>query len=141
MLWHEIVEFMNNELVTRDFGICYEDDFIKTFKDETGCEFLYITIRTNGYDAASYWLLYDRDWWERQSATTIYKFNGMTFQVNNMRLYTNVFVDIELVSVNKIGEFLNSNVAIEYNDCVFSENIGRRLCKNKHAKLNNCHFE
>lgn len=134
MICHEIVEFMNNDINTRDYGVYGNSVIIKTFKDDFENSFLSIELFASpsrfGLTIAVYWFNFDRDWWKKQDSVTKHEMQNMTFEINNKVLCGYAFVSA--VSLATIG------VSIKYSNCIFDENIRKLMSTYSNIKLENC---
>lgn len=136
---NEVIKFMNNDLDTRDFTNHYDDDLIKTFNEECGNVILKISLTNNRPDMGCYWFDYNRVWWKKQTATDLEFIKKMVFQLNNKHISLIVFIHSTL-SGGGVTMFNNTDMKIEYINCVFNKGINSNQNAYETIIFTNCEF-
>ncbi len=140
-LYNKVVEFMNNDLDTRDLSGNYKNYIIKTFNDKSGDKIVEISITRNWPSLVVYWFDYNRSWYEKLNNREIDYVNGMKFQMNNKYVSVRVNLVSQISRENGRSMFNNfSEMKLEYIDCIFDENYKINLSIHDTMEFKNCIF-
>ena len=140
-LYNKVVEFMNNDLDTRDLSDNYKNYIIKTFNDKSDDKIVEISITRNWPSLVVYWFDYNRSWYEKLNNREIDYVNGMKFQMNNKYVSVRVNLVSQISRENGRSMFNNfSEMKLEYIDCIFDENYKINLSIHDTMEFKNCIF-